>query len=280
MNEPLPVVRTVDHGTARLLPDVDRSRAWLLTVDDAPQSYVDLDDTAHLEFAYTRRIAHVIDAAGPGGPLDLLHLGGGGLTLPRYTAAVRPGSRQTVVDADEALLALVLEHLPLPPGSGTRTRAADARRALEAAPAGSYDLIVADVFGGSRIPAHLTTRECAEAAARALRPHGLHVANIADGAPFAFLRAQAATLAAVFGHVCLMAEPAVLRGRRFGNVVLVASAAALPLEALSRACAGDPFPARVEHGAALRRLVGDARPVQDADALPSPPPPPGSFSIG
>ncbi|MGK5500499.1 spermidine synthase-like protein, partial [Streptomyces sp. URMC 125] len=73
----------VEHGTARLLPDVDRARAWLLTVDGAPQSYVDLDDPSHLEFEYTRRIAHVLDlAAPPGAPLDVLHLGGGALTLP------------------------------------------------------------------------------------------------------------------------------------------------------------------------------------------------------
>ncbi len=40
--------RAVDHGTAKLMPDVDRERAWLLTVDGAPQSYVDLDEPTHL----------------------------------------------------------------------------------------------------------------------------------------------------------------------------------------------------------------------------------------
>ena len=86
MDEPIPVTRDVDHGTAKLMPDVDRKRAWLLTVDGAPQSYVDLDEPAHLEFEYARRLGHVLDTvAVPGIPLDVLHLGGGALTL-HFTA--------------------------------------------------------------------------------------------------------------------------------------------------------------------------------------------------
>ncbi|MFF8784613.1 spermidine synthase [Streptomyces sp. NPDC015125] len=279
--EPIPVTRTVDCGTAKLLPDVDRPRAWLLTVDGAPQSYVDLDAPAHLEFEYVRRLAHVLDeAAAPGQPLDVLHLGGGALTLPRYLAACRPHSRQDVVEADRGLLALVAEHLPLPGDSGITVHAEDARTALEAAPEGSADVIVADVFGGSRVPAHLTSVEYARAAARVLRPDGCYAANLADGAPFGFLRGQLANFATVFEHLALIAEPSVLRGRRFGNAVLLASGAPLPLAALARRTAGDAFPARVEHGAALRRLIADAVPVRDADAVASPMPPDGAFSVG
>ncbi|MFG2334430.1 spermidine synthase [Streptomyces sp. NPDC048604] len=281
MNEQIPVIRDVDGGTARLLPDVDRERAWLLTVDDAPQSYVDLDEPTHLEFEYARRLAHVVDrAAEEGAPLDVLHLGGGALTLPRYVAATRPGSRQDVVEADRGLLALVAEHLPLPEGSGVTVHGADARAWLEAAPAASFDLIVGDVFGGSRVPAHLTSSAYARAVRRALRPGGGYLANLADGAPFAFLRSQLATFAEVFPELALVAEPAVLRGRRFGNAVLVASDAPLDTAYLARRAAADPFPARVEEGASLRRFIGDARPVGDEDAVPSPVPPGGTFTVG
>ncbi|MFD8585592.1 spermidine synthase [Streptomyces californicus] len=281
MNEPIPVIREVDCGTARLLPDVDRDRAWLLTVDDAPQSYVDLDDPHHLEFEYVRRLAHVVDGAGePGAPLDVLHLGGGALTLPRYVAATRPGSRQDVVDADRELLRLVGERLPLPAGSGIALHAADARERLEAAAPASVDLLVADVFGGSRVPAHLTSVEYARAAGRALREDGVYAANLADSAPFAFLRSQLANFAGVFPELALIAEPAVLRGRRFGNVVLLASYEPLDTAPLVRRCAADAFPARVTHGPALARFTGAARPVADADAVASPEPPAGAFSVG
>ncbi|WFB06261.1 fused MFS/spermidine synthase [Streptomyces sp. LX-29] len=281
MDESIPVSRAVAGGTAKLMPDVDRERAWLLTVEGAPQSYVDLDDPTHLEFEYARRLAYLLDAvADPGASLDVLHLGGGALTLPRYVAATRPGSRQEVVEYDGALLGLVAEHLPLPPDSGIALRTADARAALEAAPAASVDVVVGDVFGGSRVPAHLTSVEYGRAVARVLRPGGHYAANLADSAPFAFLRSQLATFAAVFPEVCLIAEPGMLRGRRFGNAVLVASAAELPIDVLARRSAADAFPARVEHGPSLTRFARGAAVVRDADAVPSPEPPGGAFGIG
>ncbi|WP_406492421.1 fused MFS/spermidine synthase [Streptomyces sp. NBC_00846] len=281
MNESIPVIRDVDHGTARLLPDVDRDRAWLLTVDGAPQSYVDLDAPDHLEFEYARRLAHIVDcAAAPGAPLDVLHLGGGALTLPRYVAAARPGSRQDVAEADLGLLALVAEHLPVPESSGITVHGTDARSRLEQTPPGSVDLLIADVFGGSRVPAHLTTVEYARAARRALRDGGIYAANLADGAPFGFLRSQLATFAAVFEELALIAEPAVLRGRRFGNVILVASPLPVDTVTLTRRCAADAFPARVEYGRALDRFAGAARPVEDSGAVASPEPPDGAFGIG
>ncbi|MFF3991194.1 spermidine synthase [Streptomyces sp. NPDC001797] len=281
MNESIPVIRVTGHGTAKLMPDVDRERAWLLTVDGAPQSYVDLDEPTHLEFEYARRLGYVLDAVAEAGvPLDVLHLGGGACTLPRYVAATRPGSRQDVVDADRELLELVTEHLPLADGTGIALHAADARGWLEAAPADAADVIVADVFGGSRIPAHLTSLGYAREAERVLRGDGVYLANLADSAPFGFLRSQLATFATAFEELALIAEPGVLRGRRFGNAVLIASHRPLDAAALARRTAADAFPARVEHGPALREFVGAARPVGDADAVPSPEPPGGAFGIG
>lgn len=282
VSEAIPVIRTVDHGTARLLPDVDRERAWLLTVDGAPQSYVDLDDPTHLEFEYTRRLGHVVDlAADEGDPLAVLHLGGGALTLPRYVSATRPGSAQDVVDADGALLALVAEELPLPDGgAGIAVHDADARAWLASAPARSVDLLIADVFGGSRVPAHLTSVEYARLAERVLRAGGLYAANLADGAPFTFLASQLATFASVFEELALIAEPSVLRGRRFGNAVLLASHVPIDTVALARRTASDAFAARVEHGASLRRFTAAAQVVRDAGAVASPEPPEGAFGIG
>lgn len=289
--EPIPVRRDVDFGTARLLPDVDRARAWLLTVDGAPQSYVDLDDPEHLEFEYVRRLAYTVEAAFDG-PVAAVHLGGGGMALPRRLARTLPGSRQDVVEADRRLAELVAEYLPLgedddadEDAGAIAVHTEDARDWLAAAPDASADLVVADVFGGARVPAHLTSVEFARHAARVLRPRGLYVANLADTAPFAFLGGQLATVREAFGgpggsELFLLAEPGVLRGRRFGNVVLVAARGGLPLplDVLARQCAADPFPCRVVHGPALEDLVG--APVYDTSATPSPVPPDGAFTVG
>ncbi|MCL2585517.1 MAG: fused MFS/spermidine synthase [Streptosporangiales bacterium] len=262
------VHQEVRGGQAELLPDLSRDGSWLLFIDGVPQSQVDLADPGYLEFEYVRRIGHVIDLAFPEGePLRALHLGGGALTLPRYVASTRPGSRQLVAEIDDQLTAMVRERLPLPGGkhSGIRVRAADARETLESVRPESYDLIISDVFAGAETPFHLTTAGCAEAAARALAPGGIYAANVADGAPQKYIRAAVATIRSVYKEICVIAEPAVMRGRRLGNFVIAASSRPLPAAGLRRACAGDPFPARVIEGGELDRFTGSAPVITDAD---------------
>ena len=141
--EPPPGRTAVLGGTAELLADADRDGSWMLLVNDTPQSHVDLDDPTHLEFEYVRRMGHVLDlAAAPGGAIDAVHLGGGALTLPRYVAVTRPGSRQRVVEYDQPLTDLVREHLPLPRGARIRVRADDARVGLAALHPDSADVVV------------------------------------------------------------------------------------------------------------------------------------------
>ncbi|MFJ4004163.1 spermidine synthase [Streptomyces sp. NPDC090023] len=272
------VVEAVEGGLAELIPDPDRARAWSLLIDGAPQSHVDLDDPAHLSFEYQRRIGHVIDlVAPPGKPVQAVHLGGGALTLARYTAATRPRSTQQVVERDAALVQLVRRELPLDPGTRIRVRAADAREGLAKVPDGWADLIVADVFSGARTPAHLTSAEFLDEVRRALRPGGVYTANLADGPPLAHLRGQIATAAARFAELALIADPAVLRGKRFGNAILIASDLPLPLAELTRRAASDPHPARLEHGPRLTDFTGGAAPVTDTSAVASPAPPPSVF---
>jgi spermidine synthase len=289
-------------STVELLGDLDRPGAWMLLIDGTPQSHVDLDDPAHLEFEYMRRLGHVVDlAAPPGAPLRVLHLGGGGLTLARYTAATRPGSSQLAVEVDAAVADLVRQRLPLRQPSRARVnraaagraaagrarlnqagrirvRVADARQVLAEQPAGSFDLVVADVFAGARTPAHLTSAEFARLAARALAPDGVFAENIGDGPPLSHARARIATVQSVFGLACVLAEGPVLRGRRFGNLVVVAAGHELPVAELTRRAAADPFPARVLAGDELSRFVAGVKPITDADAQPSPAPPPDVFA--
>lgn len=272
------VAEQVDGGLAELVPDRDRPRAWTLLIDGAPQSHVDLDDPTYLSFEYQRRLGHVIDlVAPPGRPVRAVHLGGGALTLARYAAATRPRSTQQVVERDAALVGLVRRELPLDPGARIRVRCADARDGLAKVPDGWADLVIADVFGGARTPAHLTSAEFLDEVRRALAPGGVYAANIADGPPLAHVRGQIATAAARFAELALIADPAVLRAKRFGNAVLVASAHPLPVAELTRRAASDPHPARVEHGKALTDFTGGAAPVTDAVAVASPAPPPSVF---
>ncbi|RKN49105.1 spermidine synthase [Micromonospora endolithica] len=275
------VVEQVDTGRAELVPDPDRPGSWTLLLDGTPQSHVDLTDPTHLEFEYVRRLAAAIDLVAPAGtPLRLLHLGGGALTLPRYVAATRPGSTQRVCEVDGALVDLVRRALPWPADGRLKVRVGDAREVLTATREASVDVVVADVFAGARTPAHLTSVEYAAEVARVLRPAGWYLANVADGPPLRHARAQVATVRTVLPHAALVADAGVLRGRRYGNLVLVAGHAEPPVPELTRRAAGDWFPGRVLAGAELDRFAGGARVVHDADATDSTPPPPGIFSAG
>ncbi|WP_346777010.1 fused MFS/spermidine synthase [Streptomyces sp. HNM0575] len=296
----------VEGGSAQLVPDPDRAHGWSLLLDGAPQSYVDLDDPSHLGFEYQRRLGHVVDlAAPPGRPLHVLHLGGGALSLARYVAATRPRSTQQVVEKDTALSEWIRRELPLERGWRIRVRGGDAREGLGRLPSQWADLVIADVFAGARTPAHLTSTEFLHEVRRVLRTGGIYAANIADGPgsgrgagvgdgsgdagdgadpdhrgrrrPLDHLRSQVATVREVFGTAALTADPAVLRGRRFGNAVLAATDGELPVAELSRRSAGDPHPGRVESGDSLAAFTGGAPPVTDATARPSPMPPDDAF---
>ncbi|WDZ87663.1 spermidine synthase [Micromonospora cathayae] len=274
------VVEQVDTGRAELVPDVDRPGSWTLLLDGAPQSHVDLTDPTHLEFEYVRRLAAAIDLLAPtGAPLRVLHLGGGALTLPRYVAATRPGSTQRVAEVDGALVDLVRRALPWPATARLRVRVADAREVLTSTRDAAYDVVVADVFAGARTPAHLTSVEYATEVARVLRPDGWYLANLADGPPLRYARAQVATVRAVLPRACLVGDAGVLRGRRYGNLVLVAGRVEPPVAALTRRAAGDWFPGRLVAGDELDRFAGGAAVVRDDGAADSTPPPPGIFSV-
>jgi spermidine synthase len=267
-HEPSPIrqpgVFPVTHGSAELVRDLDAANGWMLLLDGIQSSYVDLDDPTNLEFEYMQWIAAVIDClAPPGRPLDTLHLGGGAASIPRYVAATRSRSRQLVFEYDERLVDLVRRALPLPSTRRLRVRAVEARSGLARLEDSSYDVIIRDAFAGPTVPSHLTTVQFDRSVRRVLRPTGVYIANVADSAPLHAVRAEASTLLQVFHRVLLIAEPSVLRGRRYGNVVFVASQEALPVTEVARRVAAGPAPARVRTTAWVRQLAGTARPVVD-----------------
>ena len=265
VEEAAPSVRLSDGTLARIVPS-RFAGGFELDVDGTPQSHVDLDDPTHLHFEYVARMGAVIDRLRmPGQPLTAIHLGGGALTLPRYVEHTRPGSRQQVIELEQPLIDLVRAQLPLPRGAQVRVRIGDARDVAARLPAGlqgAADLVISDVFAGAQTPAHLTTVEFYRVLAGLLAPDGVLLVNVADGAGLAFARRQVATARAVLPEVIVLAEVQTLKGRRFGNLVIAASAAPLPTEWLPRLMAAGPHPAKVAQGAELTAFVRGAQVVE------------------
>lgn len=230
---------------------------WLLSIDGVASSFIHVKDPRYLDFEYVRWIGDVIDAL-PDGTLEVVHLGGGGCTLPRYVAATRPGSDQLVIEYDEKLISLVQQWFPLP--AGVHVKVGEANAEVAELPARSCDVLIRDAFCGPLVPMHLLTTRFCERVSDALREDGLYIANVADRPPLSLARREAATALTVFEHVALIIEPSVLRGRRFGNLVLVASHDELPRAAIARGIGSAAVPGRLVAGGRLTDLIGEARP--------------------
>ncbi|WP_283137677.1 spermidine synthase [Rhizohabitans arisaemae] len=272
---PIPGLYSIGSGQAEILHDLDREDGWLLSVNGVPQSYVDLSDPTYLDFEYVRHMADVIDCLEPEGAIDVVHIGGGACTLPRYVAKTRPGSRQIVIEPDGALVELVRSQLAPP---RIKIRITDGRSGLAALRDGESDLVILDAFIGARIPGDLVTLEFLHDVLRVLRPTGTYLVNVADGPPLPFARRLVATIRSVFPHVAVVADPGVLRGRHFGNLIVAASGEPLPIETLVRRSAGSIPRGRVVHDEELDRFRGALPPIRDGQEIPVPVPPPEIFT--
>jgi spermidine synthase len=261
---PTPCEKETAYHCARVVTDRERPGGRVLMLDTLRHSYVDLTDPTHLEFQYVRAVAAVADVvAPPGRPLSALHVGGGGLTVPRYLAEVRPGTESLVIEVDPGVVAIDREQLALRTSGRLRVRVADGRVGLAEEAAGTRDLVVGDAFGGLSVPWQLTTREALELVDTALTDDGVYVVNLIDHPPLAFVRAELATLRSVFPHVLLLARAPVLAGEDGGNVVAVAARSRLPTEAIAAALAGQEILWQVAEGPALDAFVGDAGVLTD-----------------
>ena len=256
-------VETAYH-CARVENDPAVAGGRTLILNSARHSYVDLNDPRHLEFAYVQWIGAVADLVRPAGaPIDALHLGGGGFTVPDYLRATRPGSDQLVLELDGGLVKLDRRELGLRTGPDLRVRVGDARVGVAAEPSGRYDLVVGDAFGHLVVPWHLATREMAADISRVLRPDGIYAQNVIDYPPDRFVRAEVATVASVFPHVALIAPADALNGDVGSNFVIVASRSPLPLDRLTQRLAGLKVPVAPLVGEALTGFVAGARVLTD-----------------
>ncbi len=266
-------------GSVELLADADRPGGWLLLIDRIRQSYVDLEDPTYLDFEYMQAFADVLDAL-PGGPLAVTHVGGGACTFVRYVAATRPGSPQIVLEPDAAMIATVRARLPFARGTRVRIRHVRGREGITALGPGSADMVVIDAFHGGRVPSELMTVEFFTDVARVLRPDGVVLVNVADGPPGLFTRRLVAAIRSVLPHTLVCGDPAVLKFRRFGNLVVAASRAPLPVDEIARSAARAMFPRRIMYGGVLRTFVGAASPLSDGNPMRSPQPPEEVWRVG
>ncbi|ROO51947.1 hypothetical protein EDC02_6839 [Micromonospora sp. Llam0] len=254
-----------EYHCATVQADPDRDSGRLLLLNSARHSYVDLDDPTHLEFAYTKWIGAALDVtAPPAEPLDALHLGGGGFTMPRYLSATRPGTRNTVYEIDGGLVDLGVRKLDVQPGPDLAVVVGDARILVTDLPTDSVDVVVGDAFGHLVVPWHLATREMAAEIRRVTRPDGIYLQNVIDYPPLRFIQAEVATVAAEFPEVALITRPGASTRLSGSNFVILAADRPLPLdEVRARLTASVGAEFDLLAGDELTDFVADAQPLTD-----------------
>ena len=263
VSAPAPCDVETAYHCARIVSDENRTTGRTLHLDTLSHSYVDLADPNHLEFSYIRGIASVIDAVKTG-PIRALHLGGGGLTLPRYLESTRRGSENLVLEIDRGVVDLDVNKLGLRLGDGMAVRVQDARVGLGEEASSTRDVIVGDAFGGLTVPWHLTTRETVADVRRVLVSDGVYLVNVIDYPPLRFARAEVATIAAVFPHIAMLARPPVLRGEGGGNLVIVASNRPLGTDEIAMQLARQaPELDLLADPTATKAFIGDAQVLTD-----------------
>ncbi len=218
-----------DYACARVVPDDDRPGGRSLLLDRVRHAHVDLDDPTHLELRYSQLFGVVIDSL-PAGPIDVLHIGGGGFSMPRYVSATRQGSENVVLEIDEGLVAIAEDELGLADAKNLDIRIGDARLELPDLESDRFDLLIGDAFGGDVVPWHLTTSEAVADYDRILRADGIYVLNLIDGGESRFARAQLLTLGEHFDHVgvVLPHDLDLTAGGRARNQIIVASDSPFP----------------------------------------------------
>ncbi|WP_126415802.1 spermidine synthase [Trueperella bialowiezensis] len=246
--------------------EVDRTDNLLtIYVDGVESSAVDLADPSYLEFEYMQHIEIAVNALfGEGQPIRALHLGGAGCALARAFEARRPNSRQLAIEIDGELASLVREWIDLPRAPRLRIRCEDARTTLDTNK-GSWHVIVRDTFASGRIPAHLTTVEAHAKASGLLTDDGVYALNIAGEAGLAPVYREVRALGESFDHIAAISDPAIMKGRRFGNVIVLAAHRPLPLAEISARVRRLPLPTIVvPHDHLVEAAIG-ARLVHDRD---------------
>ncbi|MDO5634023.1 MAG: fused MFS/spermidine synthase [Micrococcus sp.] len=261
-----PGVHPITSGAAEILPDPWEPGVWLLKVNGVESSQLNPDTPERMGFEYMRWAAAVLQHRFPttADRLRVLHLGGAGCTFARWVTHTYPQAHQVAVELDAGLAELARAHFELPRAPQLKIRVGEAGEVLAGMQPGTREVVFRDVFAPSVAdpavhvtPEHLCGVPAAQAAARVLTGKGVYVLNIGGGPRLDSVRQEVAALAAVFEHVEVMADPAMLKGRRRGNVIAAAAHTPVAVESLGG------------RAALARALRSDALPAHLVDSVPS-----------
>lgn len=254
-----PCVTETHYNCIGIVTEAAQPEGYNLLLDDGYESFIDPHDPTRLVYSYTQWIADAIDGASrPTAPLDGVFVGGGGLTLPRWLNASRPGSHALVLEVDGGLISFVEGRLGLRASPRFRVKIGDARISMLGVKSDSADVVVGDAFANHSVPWQLTTTEWTAEVKRVLRPGGLYAFNLIDDPPLEMLKAELATMLDTFADVRLITFAGEDGRPAGGNMVLLASDRPMPKAVHSSAEGATTF-----YLSAVKSIAFGAEPLTD-----------------
>ena len=186
----------------------EKSSFRSLTLDHLRHSTVDLDDPKFFGYHHETIQAELLrlQTQEHPGELNVLVIGGGGYTFPRYVRTEIPQANVDVVEIDPGVTKVAYEYLGLKREWGVKSFHMDGRQFVsEQSAKGHYDLVTLDAVNDLSVPSHLLTKECNEAVKATLKPEGVYLVTVIDLPKQGLLwKAAFRTLQKSFAHVELL----------------------------------------------------------------------------
>ena len=206
-------IRVVDY------PDEGR-RCLHFSRSRGVQSSMFLDDPVKLDLRYSKTMMAAL-ALKPEAK-DLLLVGLGGASIPKFIQKHFPDLRMDIVELDPDVVRVCQEYFAFKGTPNTRVVVMDGRMYFKRAEK-KYDVILLDAYAADHIPFHLTTREFIALVKDRLKPGGLVASNLWEQAVNRFYYAELKTFQEAFPQVYL------LPAGTSGNIIVFGSAETDPV---------------------------------------------------
>jgi spermidine synthase len=206
-----------------VVEDTEKKERYLLTDKSGLKRggiFLDAPDSLLMEYtgmsfvglAYLRR-----------DPSDVLFMGLGTGTMPRYLNRHYPGTRIDISEIDPDVLSVAQRYFFFRENQDMRVHIADGRAFLSKT-AKKYDVIFLDAYQSGSLPFHLTTIEFLGELRKRLKSDGVLVANIQTSVITQAFHSILRTYRGAFPHV------EIYMGRNSPNTVFVAGLGSVPLD--------------------------------------------------
>jgi spermidine synthase len=159
-----------------------------------------MDDPTALDLRYSKSIIAAL-ALHPE-PKDVLLVGLGGASIPKFIGKHWPHIRIDIVELDPGVVRVCQEYFAFKGGPQMRVILMDGRMYLKRARK-QYDIILLDAYAADHVPFHLTTVEFLRLVRDHLKPGGVAASNLWEYGINRFYHAELRTFQEVFPETYL-----------------------------------------------------------------------------